>query len=115
VKGKNVEIPGAVVIASTPTTLQVAVSDDAVQSKTADFTFNLKPAEVHEHESAAAKAAAKKKADELAAATAVGQKVTLTGTYDSYTPNPLMITMTDGEVVLPKPEKAPVHHHAAHK
>ncbi len=56
-------------------------------------------------------AAAKKKADEIAAATAVGQKVTLTGTYDSYTPSPLMITMTDGEVVLPK-AAAPVHHHA---
>src|SRR5271168_1700213 len=115
VKGKNVEIPGAVVIESTPTTLKVAVSDDAVQSKTADFTFNLKPVEEPEHATAAAKAAAKKKADEITAATAVGQKVTLTGTYDSYTPNPVMITMTDGEVVLPKPA-APVHHHpATHK
>ena len=60
-------------------------------------------------------AAAKKKADEIAAATAVGQKVTLTGTYDSFTPSPLMITMSDGEVVLAKAAaKAPVHH-AAHK
>jgi hypothetical protein len=112
VKGKSVEIPGAVIIESTPTTLKVAVSDDAVQSKTADFTFNLKPVEEPEHATAAAKAAAKKKADEITAATAVGQKVTLTGTYDSYTPNPLMITMTDGEVVLPK-AAAPVHHHPA--
>jgi predicted house-cleaning NTP pyrophosphatase (Maf/HAM1 superfamily) len=113
VKGKSVEIPGAVVIESTPTTLKVAVSDDAVQSKTADFTFNLKPVEAPEHATAAANAAAKKKADAIAAATAVGQKVTLTGTYDSYTPNPLMITMSDGEVVLPKAAAAPVHHHAA--
>src|SRR5271154_5854807 len=82
VKGKSVEIPGAVVIESTPTVLKVAVSDDAVQSKTADFTFNLKPVDEPEHATAAAKAAAKKKADEIAAATAVGQKVTLTGTYD---------------------------------
>jgi hypothetical protein len=110
VKGKSVEIPGAVVLESTPTVLKVAVSDDAVQSKTADFTFNLKPVEAPEHATAAATAAAKKKADAIAAATAVGQKVTLTGTYDSYTPNPLMITMTDGEVVLPK-AAAPVHHH----
>jgi hypothetical protein len=115
VKGKSVQIPGAVVIESTPTTLKVAVSDDAVQSKTADFTFNLKPAEEPAHATAAATAAAKKKADEIAAATTVGSKVTLTGTYDSFTPNPLMITMTDGEVVLPK-AAAPVHHHtAAHK
>ncbi len=45
IKGKSVEIPGALIIAATPTQLQVAISDDAVQSKTADFTFNLKPAE----------------------------------------------------------------------
>ena len=111
VKGKNVEIPGAVVIESTPTVLKVAVSDDAVQSKTADFTFNLKPVEAPEHATAAATAAAKKKADEIAAATAVGQKVTLTGTYDSFTASPLMINMTDAEVVLAK-AAAPVHHHA---
>jgi len=32
----------------------------------------------------------------------VGQTVTLQGTYDSFTPKPIMITMSDGEVVLPK-------------
>jgi hypothetical protein len=62
-------------------------------------------------------AAAKKLADEIAAATAVGQKVTLSGTFDSYTPKPLMIIMSDGSVVLAKktPAKAPVHHTAPHK
>ena len=52
-----------------------------------------------------------------AAATAVGQKVTLSGTFDSYTPKPLMIVMSDGAVVLAKkaPAKAPVHHTAPHK
>jgi hypothetical protein len=113
VKGKSVQIPGAVVIESTPTVLKVAVSDDAVQSKIADFTFNLKPAEAGSTK--VAEAAAKKKADEIAAATTVGSKVTLTGTYDSYTPNPLMITMADGEVILPKAAKAPVHHAVTHK
>ena len=65
---------------------------------------------------AAEAAAAKKKADAVAAATAVGNKITISGTYDSFTPNPLMITMSDGEVDLPKPAaKPPVHHTPAHK
>ena len=42
VKGKTVEIPDATVITATESVLTVAVSDDAVQSKTADFTFNMK-------------------------------------------------------------------------
>jgi hypothetical protein len=128
VKGKSVELPGVLVIASSPTEIQVAVSDDAVQSKTADFTFKLKAPDplpdLPEHATAAQKARhaaeEKKAADEAAAiakATAVGQTVTLDGTYDSYTPKPIMIIMTDGVVVLPKAAKpapkAPVHHRTA--
>jgi hypothetical protein len=111
-KGKSVSIPDALVIESSPTVLKVAVSDDAVQSKTPDFTFNMKASEEK-----LPPAAAKKLADEITAATAVGQKVTLSGTFDSYTPKPIMITMSDGQVVLPKktPAKAPVHHTAPHK
>jgi hypothetical protein len=110
VKGKSVQIPDALVIASTPTQIQVAVSDDAKQSKTADFTFNMKP------QDEATTAAAKKTQAAIEAATAVGQAVTLQGTYDSYAPKPLMITMSDGEVVLPKAAtKAPVHHAPAKK
>ena len=111
VKGKTVELPDVLVIDSSPTVLKVAVSDDAVQSKTADFTFNLKSADdtgkkmTHLEE-----AEAKKKADAIAAMTTVGSKVTLTGTYDSYTQNPLMIIMKDGDVVMPKKTAAPVHH-----
>ena len=82
VKGKSVEIPGAVVIAATADQLQVAVSDDAKQSKTADFTFNMK--------------------EPLKTVPNVGDTVTLDGTYASYTQKPLMITMSDGSVVLPK-------------
>ncbi len=63
----------------------MAISDDAVQSKTADFTFNLKAAEADDQKSAAMPV--------------VGQIVTLSGTYDSFTSKPLMITMSDGEVV----------------
>jgi hypothetical protein len=111
-KGKSVTIPDAVVIESSPTVLKVAVSDDAVASKTPDFTFNMKASEEK-----LPPAAAKKLADDTAAATVVGQKVTLSGTFDSYTPKPLMIMMSDGSVVLAKktPAKAPVHHTAPHK
>ncbi len=140
IKGKSVQIPGALVISSSPTVLKVAVTDDAKQSnpKTADFTFNMAPPETIEEPTApsanatpAQKAAyktklaaynkavdaAKTKADAIAAATAVGQTVTLTGTYDSFTPNPIQIIMKDGVVILPKaakPAAAPVHHTAAH-
>ncbi|MBS1799093.1 MAG: hypothetical protein JSS95_04635 [Acidobacteria bacterium] len=86
IKGKSVQFPDATVVAVTDTALQVAVSDDAVQSKTADFTFNLTAP--------------------LKTPPAVGAKATVTGTYASFTPNPIMITMSDGAVVEPK--KAPV-------
>jgi len=97
VKGKATQFPDAVVIAATTTSIQVAVTDDAVQSKTADFVFTLK--------------------DPLpeSKVPAAGSKVTLTGTYDSYTNVPV-ITMIDGEIVPPKPvakPKAPVHKPAA--
>ncbi len=82
IKGKSVEIPGAVVVAATADQLQVAVSDDAKQSKTADFTFNMKAP--------------------LKTVPNVGDTVTLDGTYASYTQKPLMITMSDASIVQPK-------------
>jgi hypothetical protein len=117
VKGKSFQFPGALVLVVSPTQLQVALSDDAVQAKTADFTFNLKASE--EGKTSAEKAAAKKR-DDAIAAIEVGQIVTLSGTFDSYTPKPLMIMMSDGDVVFPKAKAAaapahaahPVHHHA---
>ena len=129
IKGKSVQLSGTV-IASTATQLQVAVSDDAVQSKTADFTVNLtqpdpipdlKPTATPAQKLAYKKAvdAAQKQADAIAAATAVGQTVAFQGVYDSFTPKPLMITMSGGEVVLPKaatkPAAAPVHKAPAKK
>jgi len=95
-KGKSVQFPDSTVIAVSDTALQVAVSDDAVQSKTADFTFQL--------------------AAPLKTPPAVGAKVTVSGTYASFTPNPIQITMSDGAIVEPKktPTKAPVHHPATH-
>jgi hypothetical protein len=98
IKGKAVQFPDATVIAVTDTALQVAVSDDAVQSKTADFTFNLTAP--------------------LKTPPVAGAKTTVTGTYASFTPTPIMITMSDGAVVEPKKATAkpsPAHHPAPRK
>jgi hypothetical protein len=95
VKGKTVEFPDVLVIAATESSIQVAVSDDSVQAKTADFTFTMK--------------------EPLKTVPAVGAKVSLDGTYDSYTQKPLMITMIDGSVVEKKaPAKAPVRRRPTH-
>lgn len=97
VKGKTVEVPDVTVVSVTDAAITVSVSDDAVQSKTADFTFNLK--------------------EPVKTPPAVGDKITLTGTYASFTPSPIMITMSDAEVVVPKKapvKKVPVHKKAAH-
>src|SRR5271170_5972645 len=67
-KGKATTLPDALVIESSPTALKVAVSDDAVQSKTADFTFNMKAPDTDKKLTPAQAAAAKKTADEIAAA-----------------------------------------------
>jgi hypothetical protein len=88
VKGKSVELPDLTVIAATADSLQVAVSDDAVAGKKADFTFNMK--------------------EPLQTLPNVGDKVTMDGTYASYTQTPLMITMSDGAIVLPKKAAPPV-------
>jgi hypothetical protein len=132
IKGKSVQIDG-MVIAATPAQLQLAVDPGAQQSKTADFTVNLTPLDPLPDEpkapaasaTPAAKAAykaklaaynkAKAQADAITAASAVGQTVTVAGTYDSFTPNPIMITMKDGEVILPKATPKPVAHTVAHK
>jgi tetratricopeptide (TPR) repeat protein len=93
VKGKADKLPDATIIAVTPDEIQVAYSDDAVQAKTADFIFKLTTP-------------LKKLPD-------VGSKITLIGTWSSYTQKPLLITMTDAEEYK-APAKAapkkPVHH-----
>jgi hypothetical protein len=95
IKGKSVEIPGAVVVAATADQVQVAVSDDsqATNPPVADFTFAMK--------------------EPLTKIPAVGDKITIDGTYASYTQSPLMVSMSDGSIVTPKAKptaKAPVHH-----
>ncbi|HLI76590.1 MAG TPA: hypothetical protein VKV02_06555, partial [Acidobacteriaceae bacterium] len=91
IKGKSVEIPGAVVVAATPDQVQVSVSDDAKQSKTADFTFTMKTPPP----------------SPAPPTPAVGDVINISGTYASYTQSPLMITMTDGAVVVPPKKEAP--------
>ena len=83
VKGKTDKIPNATVVSATPDQVQVAFSDDAIQSKTADITFNMKTP--------------------LKTVPPVGTKITLIGTWASYTQKPLMITMSDAEEVTKAP------------
>ncbi|MEO6910785.1 MAG: hypothetical protein ABI158_07660 [Edaphobacter sp.] len=65
VKGKSVQLPDVTVVSATDSAIQASVSDDAVQSKVADFTFNMK--------------------EPLKTVPEPGTKVTLSGTYASYT------------------------------
>ncbi|HZD44867.1 MAG TPA: hypothetical protein VE109_02200 [Acidobacteriaceae bacterium] len=90
-KGQTYEIPGKVVSA-TPESVQLAVTDDAKASNTADFTINMKKP--------------------LASPPAIGTMVNYDATFDSYTQNPKMITLIDG--APPAPTK-PAHHAAPRK
>lgn len=93
-KGVTAEVPGTV-IAATADSVQLAVSDDSKQSQKADFTINMKTP--------------------LKQVPAVGSQVKLVGTFDSYTQNPLMIILKDGEPPAAEkktPAKRPVHHTA---
>ncbi|WP_158786242.1 hypothetical protein [Granulicella sp. L46] len=96
VKGKQVEFPNVTVVSATESQLVLEVSDDAVASKTPDFTVNLK--------------------EPLKTIPQAGDKITVDGTYDSYTASPLMITMSDGAIVPKKaaPKPAPAHHPVHH-
>src|SRR5271156_2218265 len=81
-KGHRVQVPGTV-IAAAADSVQLAVTQDNVQSKKADFTVNMKTP--------------------LKSVPAIGSTVTFDATFDSYTPTPPMITLSDGE----PPAKAP--------
>jgi hypothetical protein len=94
-QGKTTQVPG-LIIQATADSVQMAVSDDAKQSQKADFTINMK--------------------EPLKEVPAVGSTVTLIGTFDSYTQNPPMIIMKDGEPKAPEkktPARRTVHHPAA--
>ncbi len=90
-QGKTTEVPGTVVQA-TADSVQLAVSEDAKESQKADFTINMK--------------------SPLKDIPAVGTQVTYIATFDSYTQNPPMIILKDGE---PKPAAKPPVHHTTHR
>jgi hypothetical protein len=100
IKGKAVKL-AASVISATPTTVQLAGSDDDIQAKKADITLQMtKPIPSR-------------------LMPAVGSMMNFQGTLSSYTPNPFMMTMTDG-ILLDKNGKpvstaAPVEHHHPHR
>src|ERR1700761_165443 len=90
-KGQTYEIPGKVVSA-TPDSVQLAVTDDAKASNTADFTINMKKP--------------------LTTPPAIGTMVNYDATFDSYTQNPKMITLIDG---APQAPEKPAHRAAPRK
>jgi hypothetical protein len=84
-KGQTYQIPGKVVSA-TPDTVQLAVTDDAKASNTADFTIKMKKP--------------------LTTPPAIGTMVNYDATFDSYTQNPKFINLVVG--TPPAPE-TPAH------
>lgn len=89
-KGLTTRVPGKV-IAATPDSVQLAVSDDAQQSDKADFTINMKKP--------------------LRRPPAIGSMVNYIATFDSYTTNPPMIIMKDGEESVTRKPRAAHHTH----
>jgi hypothetical protein len=91
----------AAVISATATTVQLAGSDDDIQAKKPDITLNMD------------------KAIPARLLPQAGAMMAFQGTVSSYTPNPFLMTMTDG-VLLDKngnslTTTAPAHHAATHK
>jgi tetratricopeptide (TPR) repeat protein len=91
-KDLTTKVPGKV-IAATPDSVQLAVSDDAQQSNKADFTINMKTP--------------------LKTPPAIGSMVNYIATFDSYTQTPPMIIMKDGEAPAATKPRA-VHHATRH-
>jgi len=100
IKDKAVKL-GANVISSTSTTVQLAGSEDDIEAKKADLTLNM----------------AKPIPSRLTPTP--GTLMTFQGTVTSYTPNPFMMTMTEGVLLdskgNPVSTSAPVHHTTTHK
>jgi hypothetical protein len=86
-KGITAEIPGKV-ISATADSVQIAVTEDNVQANKADFTVNMK--------------------EPLKTVPAIGSSVTYVATFDSYTANPPMITLSDGGLKAAPAAKKPV-------
>ncbi len=95
IKDKAVKL-GANVINATASKIQLAGSDDDIEAKKADITLTM----------------AKPLPTKLVPA--AGSLMNFQGTVSSYTPNPFMLTMTDGILLdakgNPVSTAAPVHH-----
>jgi len=100
IKDKAVKL-GANVISASATKVQLAGSDDDIEAKKADIDLTIaKPLPAR-------------------LVPQVGSLMTFQGTVSSYTPNPFMMTMTDGILLdkngNPVSTGAPVHHTPTHK
>ena len=99
IKNKAVKLQASV-ISATATTIQLAGSDDDIEAKKADITLTM----------------AKPIPSRLMPT--VGSMMAFQGTLASYTPNPFMMTMTDGALLdkngNPVSTGAPVHHTTTH-
>jgi tetratricopeptide (TPR) repeat protein len=96
-KGEPVKIklPGVKVIAATPDSLDVALTDDNQQANKADIHVVMdKP---------------------MTKVPAVGSTTDVIGLFASYTPNPFMFTMEKGDLPAAAKPKPPVHHPATKK
>ncbi len=100
IKDKAVKL-GANVISATASKITLAGSDDDIEAKKADIDLTMG------------------KALPAKLVPAVGTLMNFQGTVSSYTPNPFMMTMTDGILLdkngNPVSTAAPVHHAPAHK
>ncbi|HEY1984891.1 MAG TPA: hypothetical protein VGG85_05755 [Terracidiphilus sp.] len=111
-KDKTTQVPG-VVIEADANTIKVAVTQDAKDSKVADFVVNLKKP-LTDAELKTVVPGFEFKTQPAAE---------LVGTYDSYTQTPATATTTqaavivlrDGEYIPEKKKAAPVHHAPAHR
>jgi hypothetical protein len=111
-KDQETGVPG-VVISADANTIKVAVTQDAKDSKTADFVVNMKkPLTDLEQKTV-------QPGFEFKTAPAAQ----LAGTYDSYTQTPAtpttaqsaVIVLRDGEYIPEEKKKVPVHHAPAHR
>ena len=109
-KDKTTQVPG-VVISAEPSTIKVAVTQDAKDTKTADFVVNLKKPLTD----------AELKVIVPGFEFKTQPQAELVGTYDSYTQTPAtdttaqaaVIVLRDGEYIPEAKKKAAPAHHAA--
>ena len=110
-KDKNTQVPGVVIFAD-PNTIKVAVTQDAKDSKTADFVVNMKKPLTD----------AELKVVQPGFEFKTQPQAELVGTYDSFTQTPAtdttaqsaVIVLREGEYIPEEKKKAPVHHAPAH-